>query len=768
MRMQFIRRIYVAVSALVTMALLLGACSTTRYVGEGEYLLRRVRIEIDSATTETPLPSDLISYISQKPNKRIFGLADWGLGLYNMSNIKSNGWIHRQLRLWGEAPVIYSPSEAQNTLGYLTTVLYNRGYLRAQGNLLVDTIGSKKLRVTYHLTPGPLYRIARHQEFVRDSVMNALLHPEDTLQEQLQFGDERYTSLLAPGAPLSPERMQAERRRITQILRNRGYWDFREGHIRFEVDTLAGLNDIWVHTHIDSMSPVYRIGQVRMRHAITSASDAASSDSTSLSGISITRSNHHKLRWRILNARNHIRPSQLYSQYATQRTYTALSDLDMIRSVAVQYTVDSSAIAPTLNVDVTTTPEPSMELSGEFIGTHSGGHFGTNASLSLLHNNVFYGSEQLRLLGRIGYEELSSLSSNHINYGGEATLTFPRLIVPFYPLERQRQLRGRTSLSISYDYLTRPEFRRSLLSASWGYSWMNYRNRAFRPSLKLLEVDYMHFGYLDDSFISSVPLYTRMLSYRDQFVVSSSLTLRYNTTLAPQHSLAPWQHSFRLHLQSAGNALYGLSSLLGAQRDEYGAFSLMNINFAQFLRAEFDYSGQYRFGGKNAFAYRAAAALLIPYGNSRILPIDLRYFSGGASSVRGWSVRSLGPGSMPHAVGTSIFHQVGDIKLDLNAELRLRIAPSWEIATFIDAGNIWTAHADDSLPNAHFSLKRLPREIALATGLGLRWDFDFFLLRLDAGLKLYDPQANPGARWGIGTRSLSKLAALHFALGYPF
>lgn len=760
------RYLYALVASTILLALT--ACSTTRYVSDGEYLLRRVRIEIDSITPETPLPSDLLSYVSQRPNERLFGLFDWRIGLYNLSQRHSQGWLSRQLRQWGEPPVIFNSEEAQASLSHLTTALYNRGYLHASASLVVDTISARKVRATYHLSPGERYTIGTHREFVADPVIASLLHPEDTIAQRRDFSDERYTPLIGVGAPLSPDLMQAERRRITQILRNRGHWAFREDQIRFEADTLTGYDDAWVHTIIDTTSSVYHIGRVQMTHALPEQMPTLRTDTTFASGVAVILGDHHRIRPCVLEARNHIHPGSLYSQSATSRTYAALSDLGAVRSIAIQYSVDSLAPRPTLNVDILTIPERSKEISGDLIGTHSGGNLGANASLAFTHNNIFRGAEQLRLQGRVGYEELSGLASDHVSYGGEVTLTFPRLIAPFFPAQRQRNLRGRTALSLSYDYLTRPEFRRNLLSGSWGYSWSHHLRPAFRYTFKLLEVDYMHFGYLDEDFLATVPAYTRMLNYRDQFIVSASLTMNYNSSADYRLSTSRWLHNVRLHLQSAGNTLYGLSSLAGTQRDQYGAFSLMNINFAQFVRGELDYSGLYSLGGKNALAYHAAISAVLPYGNSRVLPIDLRYFAGGSSSVRGWSVRGLGPGSMSPSVGTSIFHQVGDIKLDLSAELRLRVSRSWELATFLDAGNIWTAHRDDAQPGGEFSLERLPREIALSTGLGLRWDFDFFLLRLDAGLKLYDPQAPAGERWAIGRRGIGNLTALHFALGYPF
>lgn len=757
--------------SIVIATLALVGCATTRYVEEGQYLLRRVSIVIDSPTRHTPLPSDLMSYVGQRPNRKLFGIFDWSLGIYNLNKRSSNGWLHRQLRQWGDAPVIFSQQEADYSTGSLSSALYNLGYLRASTALRIDTIAPRKVHATYYITLGPRYYVAHHEERIADTAIRALLHPADTLVAKSRFPSEQYASFLAPGSPLAPEAMQAERRRITQILRNRGYWDFREERIRFDVDTLEGPREAWVHTIIaDSSARTYTIGAVRMKHALPEEpSTLAPIDTVYRGEVAVLRGSSHRLRSRVLAGRSQIAPGSLYSQDAIGRTYAALSDLGAIRSVLIQHHADTTdSLRPRLDVDIITTPERSKELVTDLVGTHSGGNFGANASLSLSHNNIFGGAEQFKLLGRVGYEELTGEQSNHLRYGVEATLSFPRLLVPFYSLRRQRPIHATTALSLSYDYQTRPEFRRDVLSAGWSYSWTNRNKPAFGYTFKLLEVDYMHFGYMDADFISTIPAYARMLSYRDQFIVSSSLMMRYSSSKDYRRASSPLVHNLRLYAQSAGNVLYAISSLSKSPKDAYGAYSFMNINYAQFVRAEIDYSGLYRLGGKNGLAYHAAVSVVSPYGNSDVLPVDLRYFSGGSASVRGWSARSLGPGSMARSVGTSIFHQVGDLKIDLSAELRLRFARSWEFATFVDAGNIWTIKAYESQPNGEFRFGCFYRELALASGLGLRWDFDYFLLRLDAGIKVYDPQADPGLRWSIGRRPLRDLVAIHFALGYPF
>lgn len=756
-------------SSPLVLCLVLGiiGCATTRHLEPGQMLLGKVRVQVDSLPLpiEVPEQSDLMSYVSRKPNNKLLGLFPWGLGIYSLSDPKSNSWLSRRLRQWGESPQLYSPEEAEYSRVQLTGAMYNLGYMQASTTLRVDTIGRRKVQASYRIKLGPRYRIGHHEQVIHDSAIRAILHPIDTAQMQRFHDQEVYASLLDSGAPLAPSLMQAERRRITQIVRNRGYYDFREEQIRFDVDTLEGANNAWVRTIIENTSPAYRVGEVRMTHA-TSADEALGAWRY-VGNVAVRTSSIRPIRRGVLARRNFIVPGMLYDQDATNQTYSALADLAPVRSVSIQYKPDTTKAEPTLDVNIFTLSERSKELVTDLVGTHSGGDLGLNTSATFKHNNIFGGAEQLSLGGRFGYEMLTGAKRNHMSYSLEASLALPRLAEPS-GLWRARGLRASTTLSLAYDYQARPEFKRQLLSASLSYNWRHIRRPAYSWQFKPVEVDYIRFREINEDFLSSIPDYTRMLSYRNQFVLSSALQISYNSGADYRLLARPARHSIRLYLQSAGNVLYGLSRLMNAQRDALGTYSLMSINFAQFVRAEIDYSGLYKLGGKNAWAYHAAVSAVIPYANSRVLPIDLRYISGGANSVRGWGVRQLGPGSMPQGQGNTIFHHVGDIKLDLSLEYRGRIARSWELAGFVDAGNVWTLRPSDTQPKGDFAFDRFYKEIALATGLGLRWDFDFFILRLDAGLKLYDPHRPEGHRWVSMREPIVKNVALHFAIGYPF
>ncbi len=756
------------ISALLFFLLLsIYSCATTRYVGDDEFLLTSVQITHDSLEQNKGIDYEAMkSFLGQRPNKQLFGVIPWNLTLYNMSNLKSKSWLNRLLRRWGEKPVIYSQEDAEYTATKLATVLYNKGYLQANSKIKLDTLAHKKIGLTYQLKAGELYEISKHKEFVKDKQIDSLLHPLDSLNNEEEYPNEKYTSFLRVGTPLSSDNMQRERHRISRILRNRGYYDFKDEDIYFKVDTTSSIKDVWVYTVLDSTYQQHHIGEISVWQNIIPKQSFFNSEKRQ--GIHFYRNKKRWLRPNVLAKRILFHKGDLYSAEQTSRTYSALMDLQSNSSVSINYSKDTTALSPTLNCDIITTIEPNKEFMLELVGTHSDGNLGANTAFGFKHNNLFHGSEELSVLFRVGYENLSDNTRDHLSYGFETSLSLPRVFLPILYKSKNIRTKASTNLNFIYDYQYRPEFSRNLFSFNWGYSWSLFNSPKIKHQLKLAEIDYMKFAYIDRQFYSEMPDITRMLFYRDQFVLGGSYTFNYSSLAGKSPRYANSIHNVRLHLQSAGNILRGISSILGSKQDRYGAYALMNINYAQFVRTEIDYSALFRLNTKNAIATHFATQVVFPYGNSRILPIDLRYFSGGANSMRGWGIRSLGPGSMTKKKGNNIFFQSGDIKLDMSLEYRKRISSSFELATFLDAGNIWTIYPYKAQENGNFSFDRFYKEIALSTGLGLRWDFSYFLLRFDMGMKLYDPQEPMKKRWVFRDKSLKDLCAFHFALGYPF
>jgi outer membrane protein assembly factor BamA len=223
----------------------------------------------------------------------------------------------------------------------------------------------------------------------------------------------------------------------------------------------------------------------------------------------------------------------------------------------------------------------------------------------------------------------------------------------------------------------------------------------------------------------------------------------------------------RAGVETAGNLLYGISNAIGSQKKD-GAYEVFGIRYSQYAKVDFDYSLTHNFTPKSSVAFRVGFGAAVPYGNSNVLPFEKRFYAGGANSVRGWGVRTLGPGSYDGKNSVNSFiYQCGDVRLDLNLEYRAKLFWVIELGAFIDAGNIWTIKEYEDQPGGVFKFNEFYKQIAASYGLGLRLDFDYFLLRFDVGMKAHNP-AQGQEKWPLIRPKLNRDAAFHFSVGYPF
>ena len=424
-----------------------------------------------------------------------------------------------------------------------------------------------------------------------------------------------------------------------------------------------------------------------------------------------------------------------------------------------------------LDCYILTSPAKINTVGVDLEGTNSAGDYGFASSLNYQHRNIFRGSELFSARVRGAYEALSGNKANGFgNYwelGAEGSLLFPRFLFPFLSSDFRRRLRASTEAKISYNLQKRPEYTRAILSGGWSYIWQDRGNTQARHTFKLVDLNYVYLPDKNMDFINSLPDYMVLYNYTNHFIMSSGYTYSFSN-YSPQNRLRN-THSLRASVEVAGNLLSAFSHLTGAKKNDDGYYELFGTEYAQYVKLDFDFSKGIVLDSRNKLAFHIGVGVGMAYGNSNYFPFERAYFSGGANSVRGWSVRELGPGSMEVDSTTSFALQSGDIRLDLNLEYRTKLFWKFELAAYIDAGNIWTRNVSDERYKAgNFDFSRFYKEIAVSYGLGLRLDFDFFLLRLDTGFKAYNPQEKKSRRWAITRPNFKDNFALHFAVGYPF
>ena len=748
-----LRRFFCLSALAVLLVLLLGSCSATRDIPEGQVMLNKVRVVADGKYRDVNA-AQLKKYVRQKGNSRWFSALKIPLGVYSLAGSDTAKWINRTLHSIGEAPMIFDSVQARQSCEILQLCLQNQGYLDAQVELYTELRG-RKLNAIYVLHPGKPYYVRRLSYDIQDSAVARLLeHNGSRLREGMQF---------------DVDALNGERSRLTALLRNRGYYRFHKEYITFRADSLRADRQV----DLTLVLAPYRNseGQVapHTRYSIRSIGYASGAADDSLI----------HLRQSVLRENMFLEPGEIYSDDALQNTYNHFGRLGAVRYTSISFEADSASAEPpnpltqgTLPLDALVslqTNKPST-ISFQPEGTNTAGDLGAAASLTYQNRNLLRGAESLSVKLRGAYEAIRGLegyrNQDFIEYSLETRLSFPRLIMPFLSWDTRRRTIATSELSLLYDTQNRPEFHRRVLSAGWHYNWKP-QNHHDQYTLDLIDLNYVFMPWISDTFrreyLENSSNYNAILryNYEDLFIMKIGFGYTYNNGRV----------AVKTNLETAGNLLHLGSRIAGAQQDKDGQYRVFNIAYAQYVKGDVDFTQNLLYGYRDQLVLHVGLGLAYPYGNSRGLPFEKRYFAGGANSVRGWSVRSLGPGRYKGRDGNINFiTQTGDMKLDLNLEYRTHLFWKFGGALFIDAGNVWTLRAYDEQPGGQFQLKNLLSDLAVSYGMGLRLNFDYFVIRFDLGMKAVNPayETEDEEHYAIVHPRLSRDLAFHFAVGLPF
>lgn len=779
------------IGCLIGCVLGLASCSTTKYVNEGAYLLDKVEIQSDNKQYKS---ADLKPYLRQQPNFKVFGLMKWQLFVYDWSGKNEKRWLNKQLRRMGEAPVIMDTLLVQQSAAELERFFINKGYVHAEVTTAIDTSKHKKAAVTYRIRSNDPYRIRQYSMQLNDPRVDSIarLRPprRSAFRSAFRSAPEGYAPLVKEGGLFDRDELDQERQRITSLLRRHGYYAFNRDNLAYVADSSFNQNVV----DIEMLLKPYRL--VKSDGSVTEAphrpyyikdvtvvtdynpigtdeneSRFSPTDTVKSGDIRILYGkNGHSVRPGVLRKSTYISPGTLFNERTIEQTYSSFASLRALKNVNIRFVETEENDTMKLNCVILTAPAKLQSFGVDLEGTNSAGDLGFASSLNYQHRNVFKGAEVFSARIRGAYESLSGKDgsgfASYWELGGEASIRFPRFLFPFLRYDFRRKIRASTELKVSYNRQQRPEYERAILSGGWSYIWQDRSNVLARHTFKLLDIDYVYLPHKSSEFINSLPASTILYNYSDQFIMGSGYTYSFNN-YTPQNRQRN-THSLRVSFEVAGNLLNAISHITGAGKNEEGKYELFGTNYAQFVKGDADFSKGIVLDSRNRLAFHIGVGVAVPYGNGEMVPFERRYFSGGANSVRGWSVRELGPGSMALTDTTSFALQAGDIRLDLNLEYRTKMFWKFELAAYIDAGNIWTIRPYKEQKDGNFDFSRFYKEIAVSYGLGLRLDFDFFLLRFDTGLKAYNPQEKGSRRWAITQPNLKNNFAWHFAVGYPF
>jgi len=747
---------------LIVIAVCLSSCKYLRYVPEDKLLLKKTEVVSDIKFDDV----DLHDYLHQTPNSYFMGIGRLKLASYSESDTAKHNTWNNWLRKIGEPPVIYDSLMREYSEEELRKVLFNKGFLNA--NVTSDmTVKNRQATIKYHVQCNEPHVIRHYIVNIPDSNASDIINSpkfKESSPKKMDFFDS--------------DKLNQERERIASRLRNSGYYNFRKELLFFAVDTALGTHEVDIEL---SLQPQFAENDSALRvifnkPIVSSITIYALRDDNLTSLVAskldtiyykdyvyIYEENNQIYNPRAITNKVLFDIGDIYKEYAIDRTYEQLNSMPAVKYVNISF---NEINQDSLQCTILVSPTKPHTLSADAQMTYSDGDIGVTGGLTYSNNNIFRGSETLTVGANGGWEGIGSISNmeNSWKVGGIVSLAFPTLLIPATEQYRQRKV-GTTEVALSANYQTRPEYDRVIFNAGFKYKW---RLKRVQFNYSLIDLSYIYLPKVSDEFREKYlsPSSSIRSSYEDNFIMRMGLIVSYTNRRSQNSDMT--YYTLRGGAKIAGNLLYGISNMIHQEKNADGQYEIFKIAYAQFAKFDFDYAHNIRCSERTRVVFHTALGIGIPYGNSTILPYEERYYTGGANSMRGWTARALGPGNFRNTSGSIDFmRQSGDIKLDFNFEARFHLFWKLETALFVDAGNIWTIRDYAEQPTGVFKFNNFYKQIALDYGIGLRLNFDFIIIRLDMGIKLYDPGRTTDERWRTDLTWKDDFA-LHFAVVYPF
>ncbi len=784
-------RIYLVIAALSASV----GCSNTKYLQENQYLLRESRVDIETNTSlevRSLLNDALVGLIKDKPNRALVSLPfiktkkrssaellKGRLWFYNQGNKhKENRWRWFLKNKAGEPAVLLDTFACDNTALSMQNYLFNKGYFNSSIGYGVYTF-NKKAVVTYSSKLSTRSRI------------DSILYPSGNDKITSLLYQTQRGSLLQPSMYYDADVIKNERERITAIFKNQGYLKFIKDLIYFDAD--SSINPGFVRLSIRIQKPndptmlqPYLINEVVV---ITQFNFQMSEDSTLrfdttvYDGVKYAHSERN-FREKALSEKIYIQPLTGFVQDDIDLTIRRLGELPIVKNVDIKYIETSDTLHQKVDCYIFLKNQKKKEytLETEAIANdfnNQSNNIGSNINIGFKHKNVFKGGEILSFKQRAGVEwqlfgKQGSLALFELN--SQVDLSFPKFAVPF-TIKSKSVNNPKTSIAIRNNYQYRlNSFRLNTTNISFSYNWNENRYKVH--TLTPLTLNFFQLLATSTSFdkrLADNPALKQ--SFQEQFIVGSSWRYVYDKSIVGKRNPI----YFSSLLDVAGNTLSLAARVMQFEKNIEEQYIILKRPFSQFVRAEIDLRKYFNFSRRSSFILRLAGGVGIPFGNSRtVLPFIKQFYIGGNNSLRAFPIRRLGPGGylsqqVANSNGRYIYiDQNGDMKIEANTELRFDIFKWFKGAMFIDAGNIWLVNKDISKPNAEFALHRFYKEIAVGTGVGLRLDFSYFIMRFDIGIPLRKPYLPEGDRWLFNKIALQandwrrQNIILNLAIGYPF
>lgn len=747
--------------------ILISACSTTRRLPDGEQLYTGIK-KIDIITEEGEkipdgVTTQLTEAVSVSPNNAIFGSAQYrwpvpmGLWVYNNWNNPPKGLKHWLYEKLVSEPVLVSDVRPNVRSKMADEILDNNGYFRGSASYeIFDQKNPRKAKISYTIHTGPAYTL--------DSIS---LLPDTCRLNHLIDSIAMRDPYLVRGERYSTDSLSAVRTRITNKLRNRGFYFFRPDYIEYMADSVNHPLKIDLRMMLASNIPAAMLAQYTTGNVIVYVhrnKGGGTPDTIPTANATLIQMQPSRLRQKLIPECVTFRKGKTFSVRDMNNTQTRLARLGIFNAINIEVVPDSAFANRQLNVAVNCTFDTPLEATFELnASSKSNSYIGPGMLIGLTNRNIFGGGEQFNvtLTGNYEWQTGKGKSSlfNSYEVGISTSLAVPRLLAPNFIRRRNRNLNW-TRFTLDFDMLNRPHyFKMAQFNLSFSYDWQSsrYSSHSLTP-FKLTYTNLLHTTEAFDSITGANPAIA--LSFRSQYIPQLSYTYTFDRAFNSNNSLT-WQFS----VQEAGNLFWSIYELCGKK----GEKELFSTPFSQFVKAQTQLVYNRRLWGNNWLVSRVAVGAAHAYGNAKEVPYAEQFYVGGANSIRAFTVRSLGPGSYrpPEDVQNSYFDQTGTFKFEMNVEYRFPIIGPLHGALFVDAGNVWLLKNDPLRPGGQLTASHFLRDIALGTGAGVRFDIGMLVLRGDLGIGIHAPY-DTGRSGYYNMESFGKSLAFHLAIGYPF
>ncbi|MDZ4847595.1 MAG: BamA/TamA family outer membrane protein [Chitinophagales bacterium] len=752
-------------------SILLTGCAGTKRLPPGEVFVEKVQVRLmnpEMVNKKSKVKDALSSKAAPKLNSKFLGLFRTKLWLYThvKEPKKEKGLRHWLKYKRGEAPSYFYADECERAALTMEKYLEDNGYFRAR--VKMDTVMRKKnAQVIYSVTVNGQY-------FVRNILLPA---GDDEVSRIIK--DNKRKLLIRTGDAYSMDMLKAQRETFATLVRSEGYYDFNREYIYYYVDSTIGNRKLDIYFRLkepsDSTQHIkYFISHVTIypTYSIDDTVTRARYDTLSGEGYTIIQPEVF-LKQRALLTNIRLRQGETFSQRNHANTVNRFLDMGIFKYVNIRYEKKGDS----LDVIMQLTPANTQDITGEVnLNTATGNFLGVGASVGYMHHNLFKGGEMLNISASANLElQINSGSTliNTMEVTARAELGFPRFMLLFkknYKFDLPYV--PRTNLGITETYQRRIEYYTiNSIITDFGYDWR--KNEKVRHIFTPFSVNNIRMFSITSDFediLAENPVLKS--SFEDVLIVGNAYSLVYTGS---QKGTDRSYGYLRPNIENAGNFLYFVNSK--TKPDEEKPYTIYSRPYASYIKVDGDARYFLKLTRKQSLAARIIAGIAVPMGNSEVIPYMKQFFIGGSTSVRAWRLRALGPGSYsnPYAAQLDYFpDQTGDIKLEMNLEYRFTIVKFFKGALFADAGNIWLLNEDPQRPGGEFEASRFYKEIAIGSGVGVRLDFDFLVIRTDVSMPLRKPSLPEGDRWTFDKLYFSNKdwrrenVIWNIAIGYPF